>query len=107
MVLQRQGVSVVITLNKDPPEQSCRPSVDVLFRSAAQVYGTDVLGVVLTGMGQDGLRGSEVICGHGGHVVVQDEATSVVWGMPGFVAHAGLADRVLIGLTSVYNPETR
>jgi two-component system chemotaxis response regulator CheB len=67
----------------------------VLFRSAAQVYGADVLGVVLTGMGQDGLRGTEVICGQGGRVIVQDEATSVVWGMPGFVAHAGLADRIL------------
>lgn len=95
LVLQRRGTQVVTALQQEPPENSCRPSVDVLFRSAAQVYGTDVLGVVLTGMGQDGLRGSEVICGHGGHVVVQDEATSVVWGMPGFVAHAGLADRVL------------
>lgn len=95
LVLQRRGTQVVTALQQDPPENSCRPSVDVLFRSAAQVYGAEVLGVVLTGMGQDGLRGSEVICGQGGHVVVQDEATSVVWGMPGFVAHAGLADRVL------------
>jgi two-component system chemotaxis response regulator CheB len=95
LVLQPRGTQVVTALQQGPPENSCRPAVDVLFRSAAQVYGGDVLGVVLTGMGQDGLRGSEVICGQGGRVVVQDEATSVVWGMPGFVAHAGLADRVL------------
>jgi two-component system chemotaxis response regulator CheB len=67
----------------------------VLFRSAAQTYGPGVLAVVLTGMGQDGLRGCETIREAGGQVVVQDEATSVVWGMPGFVARAGLADRIL------------
>jgi two-component system chemotaxis response regulator CheB len=95
MILTQAAAAVQVQLNRDPPENSCRPAVDVLFRSVAAVYGGRVLGVVLTGMGQDGLRGSEAICDAGGHVLAQDEATSVVWGMPGFVAKAGLADRVL------------
>jgi two-component system chemotaxis response regulator CheB len=66
-----------------------------LFRSAARTFGAGVLAVVLTGMGQDGLRGCEAVKAAGGQVVAQDEATSVVWGMPGFVARAGLANRVL------------
>jgi two-component system chemotaxis response regulator CheB len=91
----KSGAGVVLKLNQDPPENSCRPAADVLFRSAVEVYGGHVLGVVLTGMGQDGLRGCQNIKDAGGEVFVQDEATSVVWGMPGFVANAGLADRVL------------
>jgi two-component system, chemotaxis family, protein-glutamate methylesterase/glutaminase len=82
-------------LTDAPPEQSCRPSVDVLFRSAARVYGAGVLAIVLTGMGQDGLQGVERVREAGGRALAQDEATSVVWGMPGFVARAGLADAVL------------
>jgi two-component system chemotaxis response regulator CheB len=82
-------------LHDGPPENSCRPAVDVLFRSVAAVYGGAVLGVVMTGMGQDGLRGCEIIREKRGHVVVQDEATSVVWGMPGYVAKAGFADKVV------------
>jgi two-component system chemotaxis response regulator CheB len=82
-------------LNQDPPENSCRPAVDVLFRSVARAYGPNCLAVVLTGMGQDGLRGCEAIREAGGQILAQDEATSVVWGMPGYVARAGLADRVL------------
>jgi two-component system chemotaxis response regulator CheB len=82
-------------LHQDPPENSCRPSVDVLLRSVARAYGRESLAVILTGMGQDGLRGCEAIREAGGQVVVQDEATSVVWGMPGYVARAGLADRVV------------
>jgi len=82
-------------LNQDPPENSCRPAVDVMFRSVAQVYGASALAVVLTGMGQDGLHGCSRIREAGGQILVQDEATSVVWGMPGYVANAGLADAVL------------
>ena len=73
----------------------CRPSVDVLFRSAVRAFSGDLLAVVLTGMGADGRAGCEAVIGAGGTVVVQDEETSVVWGMPGAVATAGLAHRVL------------
>lgn len=89
--LRREGGVVKTVLNQAPPENSCRPAVDVLFRSAARLYGTGCMAVVLTGMGQDGLRGAEHIVQAGGTVAVQDEATSVVWGMPRAVAEAGLA----------------
>ncbi|QDU21972.1 chemotaxis-specific protein-glutamate methyltransferase CheB [Urbifossiella limnaea] len=95
LVLARDAAGVRVVLNQEPPENSCRPAADVMFRSVAKAYGPAALGVVLTGMGQDGLRGSEAIRAAGGRVIVQDEATSVVWGMPGAVARAGLADRVL------------
>jgi two-component system chemotaxis response regulator CheB len=95
MIVQREDRAVRIRTHQEPPENSCRPAVDVLFRSVAETYGAGALGVVMTGMGQDGLRGSERIREAGGQVIVQDEATSVVWGMPGFVAHAGLADKIL------------
>jgi two-component system, chemotaxis family, protein-glutamate methylesterase/glutaminase len=84
-----------VKLNQEVPENSCRPSVDALFRSVTEVYGAATLGVVLTGMGQDGLRGCEYIREAGGQILIQDEASSVVWGMPGFVARAGLADKSL------------
>lgn len=84
-----------VRLTDDPPEQSCRPAADVLFRTAAKVWGDGVLGVVLTGMGRDGLTGARAIVEVGGTVIVQDEFSSVVWGMPGEVAKAGLADAVL------------
>lgn len=95
MITKRQGTDILLRLHQGPQVNSCRPAVDVLFQSVAEIYGPHVLGVVLTGMGQDGLRGCEVIRANGGQVVVQDEATSTVWGMPGFVAKAGLADEVL------------
>jgi two-component system chemotaxis response regulator CheB len=76
-------------------ENSCRPSVDVLFRSAAASHGAGVLAVVMTGMGQDGMRGAEQLVQAGAAVLAQDEATSVVWGMPGYVARAGLAAEIL------------
>ena len=85
----------VVATNQEPRQNGCRPAVDVLFRSAAAVFGDRVLACVLTGMGQDGLRGSERLRAAGAEIVVQDDATSVVWGMPGAVATAGLADRVL------------
>ncbi|MGA7353534.1 MAG: CheB methylesterase domain-containing protein, partial [Acidobacteriaceae bacterium] len=84
-----------LRLNQNPPENFCRPSVDVLFRTAAQVCAGRVLGVVLTGMGSDGLAGSRAIRSAGGCVFAQDGATSVVWGMPGAVANAGLANKIL------------
>jgi two-component system chemotaxis response regulator CheB len=93
--LRRRGAEVVTTLDQGTPENYCRPAVDVLFRSVAEVYGAQVLGLVLTGMGADGARGSGDIVAAGGRVIVQDEATSVVWGMPGSVVHAGHADAVL------------
>lgn len=93
MVVEKTGDGVFIRINQDPPENSCRPAVDPLFRSVARVYGKHVLGVVLTGMGQDGLRGCEHIRDAGGQIYVQDKATSVVWGMPGYVAEAGLAEK--------------
>ncbi|MGH9744893.1 MAG: protein-glutamate methylesterase/protein-glutamine glutaminase [Candidatus Acidiferrales bacterium] len=83
-----------INLNQGPPENSCRPAVDVLFRSVAAAYGPSVLGVVMTGMGSDGVLGSQKIREAGGDVIVQDEASSVVWGMPGLVYGAGEADGV-------------
>jgi two-component system, chemotaxis family, protein-glutamate methylesterase/glutaminase len=84
-----------LRLNQGRPEDHCRPSVDVLFRSAASVYGAGVLAVVLTGMGSDGLAGCRAVHAAGGKILVQDPRTSVVWGMPGAVANSGLADQVL------------
>jgi two-component system chemotaxis response regulator CheB len=69
--------------------------VDSLFASAAEVYGGAVIAVILTGMGQDGLRGAEILKAQGASILAQDETSSVVWGMPGAVVNAGLADRVL------------
>jgi two-component system chemotaxis response regulator CheB len=95
MIVVRDGLQYRLLIHQDPPENSCRPAVDVLLRAVAQAFGPDSLTVILTGMGQDGLRGCEAVRAAGGQVVAQDEASSVVWGMPGYVAQAGLADRVL------------
>jgi two-component system chemotaxis response regulator CheB len=84
-----------VRLSDAPPENSCRPAADVLFRSAVKLWGSGTLGVVLTGMGKDGLAGSREIVAAGGSVIAQDEFSSVVWGMPGEVVRAGLADAVL------------
>lgn len=93
----RQSVSggVEVVIDQGPPENSCRPAVDVLFRSVAAVYGPRSLGVVLTGMGQDGMLGARQLAAAGADVIAQDEATSVVWGMPGAVVGDGLASDVL------------
>ncbi len=87
----------VATLHHDdgPVENSCRPAVDVTLRSAAGVWGARSLVVVMTGMGSDGLEGARLVHERGGRVLAQDEATSVVWGMPGAVVRGGLADEVL------------
>ena len=89
------GGRVRVCLDQSPLLNSCRPAVDALFTSIGEVYGGAVIAVILTGMGQDGLRGSEILHAHGASVLVQDEASSVVWGMPGAVVNAGIADRVL------------
>lgn len=86
---------VIIALNDGPPLNSCRPSVDPLFRSAMSVYGSNTLAVMLTGMGNDGLNGAGDLARVGATIVAQDEETSVVWGMPGAVVDAGLAAEVL------------
>jgi two-component system, chemotaxis family, protein-glutamate methylesterase/glutaminase len=91
----RASAPHTLHLNQDPLENHCRPAVDVLFRSAARVYGSGVLAVVLTGMGSDGLAGCRIIRSQGGAVLAQDQASSTVWGMPGAVAQAGLAHRIL------------
>jgi two-component system chemotaxis response regulator CheB len=94
LTVAREGVGAVLNLNQEPPENSCRPAVDVLFRSVAQAYGANVLGVVMTGMGSDGARGAAHIRDAGGEILAQDEASSVVWGMPGAVVSAGAADKI-------------
>lgn len=95
MALERDQESVRLAIHHGPLENSCRPSVDVLFRSVADVWGGGVIAVVLTGMGKDGLHGARTIHDLGGRIGVQDQGSSVVWGMPRFVAEMGLADQVL------------
>ena len=95
LTVRRDGAAVRAVLNQDPPENSCRPAVDVMLRSVASVYGANSLTAILTGMGQDGLRGCERLQRAGGQILIQDEASSVVWGMPGAVSRAGLADKTL------------
>lgn len=95
MTFVSQGVKMVVRLTREAQEHSCRPAVDVMFRSAHRLFAGRILAVVLTGMGKDGMLGAELIRNAGGSVIVQDEGSSVVWGMPGFIANAGLADAVL------------
>ncbi|MEZ5227301.1 MAG: CheB methylesterase domain-containing protein [Acidimicrobiales bacterium] len=84
-----------IVLDDGPEENNCRPAVDVLFRSVAETYGRRAVGVILTGMGDDGKRGAEAMAAKGAHIIAQDQATSVVWGMAGAVVRAGVASSVL------------
>jgi two-component system chemotaxis response regulator CheB len=95
LVLHRRGTSVLTQLSSAPPECSCRPAVDVMFRSVSALYGAAAYATVLTGMGADGRNGAKVLRAAGAEVLAQDEASSVVWGMPGAVVGAGLADLVL------------
>jgi two-component system chemotaxis response regulator CheB len=92
---RRADVKACINLTQGPQENHCRPAVDVLFRTASEIYGAGVLGIVMTGMGSDGLNGANIIRQNGGTVLAQDQATSAVWGMPGAVTQAGLAQKVL------------
>jgi two-component system chemotaxis response regulator CheB len=93
--IKRNRGEIRIATDDGPLVNSCRPSVDVLFHSVAEVYGSATLAVVLTGMGQDGLNGSRAIVDRGGRIIAQDQSSSVVWGMPGNIVTAGLADVVL------------
>lgn len=95
MILSQRAGRSIVTLTQDPPENFCRPAVDPMLRSASAIYGRKVLAVILTGMGHDGCRGSKQIVEAGGAVIAQDEASSVVWGMPGVVAQAGLCSAIL------------
>jgi two-component system chemotaxis response regulator CheB len=94
MGVVRDGGTVRVRLNQEPPENYCRPSVDPMLRGMAQVWGASLLTAILTGMGHDGLKGSRVVAEAGGIVIAQDEASSVVWGMPGAVANDGLCSIV-------------
>jgi two-component system chemotaxis response regulator CheB len=95
MKVDSNGSAVRVALDQSPHQNSCRPAVDALFASIAEVYGGAAVAVILTGMGQDGLRGARILKAQGARILAQDEASSVVWGMPGAVVAAGLADRVL------------
>ncbi|HYA17617.1 MAG TPA: chemotaxis response regulator protein-glutamate methylesterase [Bryobacteraceae bacterium] len=95
MRVERKPEGVRLRLDQGPQLNSCRPAVDALFLSMAEVYGGAVTAVILTGMGRDGCRGAEVLKSHGAWLIAQDEASSVVWGMPGAVTAAGLPDRIL------------
>jgi len=95
MIFRRTAAGIAVDLNEGPMVNFCRPSVDVMFESLASLYGGDVLAVVLTGMGRDGRDGCATLREKGAYIVAQDEATSVVWGMPGAVATAGLADAIV------------
>jgi len=94
MTVARDGETVRIRLNQDAPENFCRPSVDPMLRSMVQVWGASLLTVILTGMGHDGQKGCRAVVEAGGIVIAQDEASSIVWGMPGAVANEGLCSAV-------------
>lgn len=95
MIVKESTAGNCVSLTQTPPENYCRPAVDPMLRSASKVYGSSVLVVILTGMGQDGLQGCKAVHEAGGRIIVQDQATSVVWGMPGTIFREGLADEAL------------
>ena len=95
MRVVRHGAGPVIALDAGPQINFCRPAVDPLFKSAVEIWQGGILAVVLTGMGSDGTQGGKDIVAAGGNVIAQDEASSVVWGMPGAVAHAGICSAIL------------
>jgi two-component system chemotaxis response regulator CheB len=95
MRVARHGTETVIALDDGPPVNFCKPAVDPLFTSAVEVWHGAIMAVILTGMGSDGTRGGKEIVAAGGSVIAQDEASSVVWGMPGAAAHAGICAAIL------------
>lgn len=95
MTVKTQGGKNVLSINQDPPENFCRPSVDPMLRSMTEIYGRRILAIILTGMGSDGLKSCQSLAEAGGTIIAQDETTSVVWGMPGSVAMAGICSQVL------------
>ncbi|MDD3288975.1 MAG: chemotaxis response regulator protein-glutamate methylesterase [Alphaproteobacteria bacterium] len=95
MLFETRNGETAVKLSKDPPENFCRPSVDPMLRSLVPIYGKNILTIILTGMGQDGTRGGEAVVNAGGTVIAQDEATSVVWGMPGAAAMSGICSAVM------------
>ncbi|MBY0516493.1 MAG: chemotaxis-specific protein-glutamate methyltransferase CheB [Bacteriovoracaceae bacterium] len=94
LVLKKSGKDLVIHLSQTEPENFCRPSVDTMLKSLKEHYSSQLLAIILTGMGEDGYRGCSILKSTGGHVWAQDEASSVVWGMPGKVVKEGLADQI-------------
>lgn len=95
MDLYKYGNRVSVALNQQAPENSCRPSVNPTFRALASYFGPSALGVMMTGMGQDGYDGCLALHQAGGQILAQDEASSTIWGMPGAVVRAGLAEKTL------------
>lgn len=95
MIINKEKNNYILQVNQDPPEESCRPSVNPLFRSAAEIYSNTLLGIVLTGMGEDGLDGAKVIRSKGGVMIAQDRETCAVWGMPRAIVTAKACDHVL------------
>ena len=95
MIITNDNGQRCLRLDEGPQENFCRPSVDPMFRSVSKEFGPAVLGVILTGMGHDGLEGSKIVIEKGGTIIAQDEKTSVVWGMPGAVSNAGICNAVL------------
>jgi two-component system chemotaxis response regulator CheB len=95
MLVERANNAPVVALGDGPPVNFCKPAVDPLFSSAARIWGPSILAVILTGMGSDGAHGAADIAAAGGSVIAQDEPTSVVWGMPGAAANAGVCSAVL------------
>jgi two-component system chemotaxis response regulator CheB len=95
LLVRQEGGRPVIGTNEQPPENGCRPSADVLFRSAAAAWRSALVAIVLTGMGRDGTAGLGAVKRAGGYVLAQDEASCVVWGMPGSAVEAGVVDEVV------------
>lgn len=94
MLLQKSGANTIISINDQPPENNCRPSIDAFFRSIPSVYKGDAIAIVMTGMGSDGTKSIRALKREGSFIIAQDEETSIVWGMPGSAVATGLVDAV-------------